>query len=88
MRCTCDAAEWAHHHVFGGTLPCEGFVSCKRCQAHDEKLWRDELEPRQKQKPRVVRPTRQAQLGREYVRRRYGNQTAAILYGQQQPETD
>jgi hypothetical protein len=86
MRCTCDADESPHHHAFGGTFACQGHPSCKRCQTEDELLWRDELNPTPK--ARVVRPAR-SQAGFESTRRRYGHQTAAILYGRsQRPETD
>jgi hypothetical protein len=86
MPCTCDASDQAHHHAFGGVYDCQGRGECGRCQEADEVLWRDQLSPASK--PRVVRPVRD-QPGREAVRRRYGSQTADILYGRSpRPGTD
>lgn len=71
MRCTCQAAEWDHHHAFGGVYPCEGFTECRRCRDNDRRLWSDE--------PEGSAPS--GNPGMDHVRRLYGRRTARILYG-------
>jgi hypothetical protein len=76
QRCHCPAAEDVHHHAFGGCFLCPGYATCDRCRRVDERLWREELDGTKR-----TAPTEQARAGRDYIRRRYGNQTARVLYG-------
>lgn len=76
MRCTCPAADGAHHHSFGGTFGCDGAGSCRRCQEVDERMWHDEAD-----RGATPNPSRQARAARRYIQKQYGQQTARILYG-------
>lgn len=64
MSCSCDAAESAHHHAFGGTYPCKR-VGCRGCRDVDREQWHDVS----------AQPTGRTQLGFDYIRRRYGART-------------